>query len=75
MLWNLGVKRIAGKLQFHADRVVRCAQLSRDAEAVLVTAKAAPTPGRRRSVKKVTASSSAISPGQVDSRASSGSGT
>jgi len=23
MLWNLGVKRIAGKLQFHADRVVR----------------------------------------------------
>jgi len=23
MLWNLGVKPIAGKLQFHADRVVR----------------------------------------------------
>ena len=23
MLWNLGVKRIAGQLQFHADRVVR----------------------------------------------------
>jgi hypothetical protein len=23
MLWNLGVKRATGKLQFHADRVVR----------------------------------------------------
>ena len=23
MFWNLGVKRITGKIQFHADRVVR----------------------------------------------------